>query len=56
LVSDIFWISVFVRGEIKTAIDKGDADAIIELIFLPLYGKANHKELAFRADLQTGAF
>ncbi|KPA14265.1 hypothetical protein MHK_005521 [Candidatus Magnetomorum sp. HK-1] len=32
--------------EIKAAIDKGDASVIIELIFLPLYGKTNHKELA----------
>jgi len=31
---------------IKSAIDKGDTDSIIELMFLPLYGKANHKELA----------
>jgi hypothetical protein len=32
--------------EIKSAIDKGDTNSIIELIFLPLYGKTNHKELA----------
>jgi hypothetical protein len=32
--------------EIKAAIDKGDSSVIIELIFLPLYGKTNHKELA----------
>jgi hypothetical protein len=32
--------------KIKAAIDKGDSSVIIELIFLPLYGKTNHKELA----------
>ena len=33
-------------AEIKTAIDQGDTSVLIELIFLPLYGKINHKELA----------
>jgi len=33
-------------AEIKTAIEQGDTSVLIELIFLPLYGKINHKELA----------
>jgi len=32
--------------EINSSVEKGDAEAILELIFLPLYGNINQKEIA----------
>jgi hypothetical protein len=32
--------------EINSSVEKGDTEAILELIFPPLYGNINHKEIA----------
>ena len=31
--------------EINSSTEKGDTETILELIFLPLYGNINHKEI-----------
>jgi hypothetical protein len=32
--------------EINSSVEKEDTETILELIFLPLYGNINHKEIA----------